>query len=98
MKKYFFNQPAGLGDIMFIMAIAQKWNAEGHKIVWPTAVHFHKHQKNFPEVKFIPENLFFNYPYYDNKHFIYEDDEYKSFPFRWADVIIHGKSVLSSCP
>jgi len=98
MKKYLFNQPAGLGDIMFIMAIAQKWHEEGHMIVWPTAVHFHEHQKNFPEVKFIPQNYFFHYNFYDSKHFIYEDEEYKSFPFRWADVILSGgKSILSTC-
>jgi len=98
MKKYLFNQPAGLGDIMFIMAIAQKYHEEGHTIIWPTAVHYHNHQKNFPEVKFIPQDQFFFYNHYDEKHFIYEDDKYKSFPFRWADVMLNnGKSVLSTC-
>jgi len=98
MKKYLFNQPAGLGDILFLMAIAQKWHEEGYVIVWPTAVHFHEHQKNFPEVKFIPQEKFFFYDHYDSKHFIYEDDQYKSFPFRWADVILNnGKSNVQTC-
>ena len=92
-----FNQPAGLGDILLLMAIAQKYHAEGHTIVWPTAVEFHLHQKNFPEVKFIPQDHFGMYNIYDTKREIYEDDSYKVFPFRWADVILHGKSVLSTC-
>jgi len=97
MKKYLFNQPAGLGDIMFIMTIAQKFHEEGHDIIWPTAANYIEHQKNFPEVKFIQDSNFFMYNYYDSKHFIYEDDEYKVFPFRWADVILSGgKTILET--
>ena len=97
MKKYLFNQPAGLGDIMFIMAIAQKYHAEGYTIHWPTAVHFHQHNKNFPEVKFIPQNDFLLYDLYDSRREIYEDHVYKVFPFRWADVIFNnGRSNLQT--
>lgn len=98
MKNYLFNQPAGLGDILFLMAIAQKYKAEGHNIIWPTAVHYHIHQKNFPDVRFIPQDQFIPYNIYDQKREIYEDNLYKVFPFRWADVILNnGKSVLSTC-
>lgn len=92
MKRYLFNQPAGLGDILLIMAIAQKWHEEGHTIVWPIDPVYGDYSSNFPEVRFIPQNLFFAYDYYDQKHFIFEDDNYKSFPFRWADFILRGKS------
>lgn len=93
MKKYYFNQDAGLGDIMFIMAIAQKWHEEGHTIIWPTAVHYHLHQKNFPEVKFIPEDQFFLFNHYDlksKKEGIFEDDNYKVFPFMHANLVLNG--------
>jgi len=93
MKKYLFNQPAGLGDIMFIMAIAQKYYEEGNVIHWPIDPCYGDYSYNFPEVKFIPQDKFFLYNFYDSKHFIFEDDNYISIPFRWADVIIHGKSV-----
>ena len=97
MKKYLFNQPAGLGDILLIMAIAQKWHQEGHTIVWPIDPIYGDYSGNFPEVKFVPENLFFMYSYYDSKHFIFEDDEYRSFPFRWADFMLHGRSNEATC-
>lgn len=94
------NQPAGLGDILFLMAIAQKWYKEGHNIIWPTAVHYHEYQKNFPEVKFIPQDNFFLYDFYDKtyKKGIFEDDNYTCIPFRWADVILNsGKSCPATC-
>jgi len=97
MKKYLFNQPAGLGDIFFIMRLAQKYHAEGHTIIWPTAVHYHIHNKNFPEVKFIPQDHFGLYDVYDAKREIFEDDSYKYFPFRWADVIKNGKGDPHTC-
>jgi len=95
MKKYLFNQPAGIGDILFIMAIAQKYHEEGHTIIWPTAVHYHNIQKNFPEVKFMPEGTFGLYDFYDSKRTIFEDENYKVFPFRWADTLYNdGKTNL----
>jgi hypothetical protein len=97
MKTYLFNQPAGIGDIFFIMAVAQKYKKEGHKIVWPTKYHYHNIQKNFPEVWFVPIDYFIGYDYYDQKREIFEDEKYITIPFRWADVILHGKSILSSC-
>jgi len=97
MKKYLFNQPAGIGDILFLMAIAQKYHKEGHEIIWPTAVHYHNIQKNFPEVKFMREGTFGLYDVYDAKREIYEDDNYKVFPFRWADTIFNnGKTNLTT--
>jgi hypothetical protein len=97
MKKYLFNQPAGLGDILFTMAVAQKYNDEGYTIIWPTSFHYHLHQKNFPEVKFIPKDHFGLYNLYDAKREICEDSSYRIFPIRWADVIIHGKSNPATC-
>jgi len=99
MKKYLFNQPAGFGDILLIMSIAEKYAKEGHTIIWPTAVHYHNHQKNFPYVKFWPQEKFGLYDAYDSKRDgIYEDNTYKVFPFRWADVIFNnGRSNLKTC-
>jgi hypothetical protein len=97
MKKYLFNQPAGLGDILLLMAIAQKWKNEGHAIIWPIDPVYGDIGYSFPEIKFLPQHLFFLYNYYDAKHFIFEDDEYKSFPFRWADFILNGKSNEATC-
>jgi len=94
--KYLFNQPAGLGDIFFLMAIAQRWQKEGHTIVWPIDPVYGDYSYNFPGIKFIPQDKFFAYNHYDSKHYIFEDDKYKSFPFRWADVILHGKSVTNT--
>ncbi len=94
--KYLFNQPAGLGDIFFLMAIAQKWHKKGHTIDWPIDPVYGDYSHNFPEVNFIPQNEFLDYRHYDSKRFIFEDTRYISIPFRWADVIIHGKSVTNT--
>lgn len=98
MKTYLFNQPAGLGDILFVMAVAQKYYDEGNKIIWPTSFHYHLYQKNFPEVKFIPKENFGLYDVYDAKRQIFEDSSYIVLPIRWADVILHnGQSNPPTC-
>jgi len=96
--KILFNQPAGLGDIIFIMAIAQKYISEGHKIIWPTAAHYINIAKNFPSINFIQQEQFFLYDFYDQKRDIYEDDNYTCIPFRWADLKYNNsQSNLWTC-
>lgn len=97
-ERIIFNQPAGLGDMLFIMAIAEKYISEGHKILWPTAAHYINITKNFPDIKFIQQESFFLYNFYDQKRDIFEDDNYTCIPFRWADLKYNnGQSNLWTC-
>ena len=83
MKDVVVIQPKNLGDIIFVMVIAQKYANEGHKVYYPVRsaiLKFPSIQKNFPEIIFMRERQF---PNYDKIHKanILEDDKYIYLPF-----------------
>lgn len=82
-KKVFVDQPGWLGDIIFVMAIAQKYANEGYVVDYPVYDEYLEPasiQKNFPTINFIARSKFPNYSKYygTNKS---EDDEYIYLPF-----------------
>lgn len=82
---YIFNQPRGLGDILFIMKIAQEEVAKGNRVIIPVDSHYTDIQKHFPEVKIIDRKSFnLNH---EIQH-VYNIDEYSVIPFRFANDIL----------
>jgi hypothetical protein len=80
-----FNQPRGLGDIMFLMAIAQNYAKLGHEIYWPIEKRYLNIAKHFPEISFVD---------YKRSKFdagdkeIWERDGVHHIPFRFADELM----------
>jgi hypothetical protein len=83
MKDIYIDQPKNLGDIIFVMAIAQYYISLGHKVCFPLTEKFLNPsiQKNFPGVDFILIDKFENYSKYRyiNK---FEDDSFMYFLLR----------------
>jgi len=83
-KKILIDQPGFIGDIIFVMAIAQKYTNEGHVVDFPV---FKEHMENpsigkyFPTINFISMD---DFPQYNKYHGVkvVEDDEYRSVPLR----------------
>jgi len=83
MKDVVVIQPKNLGDVIFVMAIAQKYANEGHKVYYPVdgrILKFPSIQKNFPEVIFMKTTEFPNFVEIHKKN-ITEDDNYIYLPF-----------------
>lgn len=56
--KIIVNQPWGLGDIIFCMTIARRWQAEGHTVIWPVLPHFVDGlRRAYPDIHFTDMNL-----------------------------------------
>ncbi len=83
--KYIFNQFRGLGDILFIMRIAQDVIAEGGEVIIPVEPHYVSIGKHFPGVKIVDMKSF-NLDY-DIRQ-VYHIDDYKVVPFRFANDIL----------
>ena len=77
------NQPAGLGDILFIIPIARMLIAEGSNVIIPTD--FGGLQKHFPDIVFL-EKKTLNIDY-DEKQIV-ERCNSTVFPMRFADSLI----------
>jgi hypothetical protein len=77
LKKVFIDQPKNLGDIIFVMAIAQYYYNLGHKVYFPVRIAFLNPsiQKNFPEIDFVLVDRFKEYSKYHNAN-IFENDEF----------------------
>jgi hypothetical protein len=77
VKKVYIYQYRYLGDVIFVMAIAQKYLFAGHTVIFPiedSYIATASIQKNFPGINFIPFSLFnkFECP---GRPGIYEDKE-----------------------
>lgn len=87
--KYIFNQFRGLGDIIFIMQIAQEEVAKGNRVLFPVESHYLEIAKHFPGVEFIDKkDLKINY---ENRSFVWEkinDEIFDVIPFRFANDIL----------
>lgn len=81
-KKILINQPYFLGDIIFVMALIQKYVNEGYDVIFPVRDEYYDLQKNFPTVKMIPLSNFPNYEKYNRVESLFEDDEYQVISLR----------------
>jgi hypothetical protein len=86
MKKVIIDQPGYLGDIIYVMAIAQKYVSEGYDVVFPIFGEYlnERFEKNFPDILFIDVNACDEYKKYHTNRKYYEDDEYIYIPCRWS--------------
>jgi len=84
-KKILIDQPGFIGDIIFVMSIAQKYVNDGYIVDFPV---FPEHmenpsiQKYFPTINFISTNDFPEYNKYCGGIKGVEDDKYISIPLR----------------
>lgn len=84
-----FNQPQGLGDIIFCMRIAYNLLDNGHEeVLWPINPIYENIQKHFPRIKFIPIkelNVNFDRPdFYDIK---FRGKDYTVIPMLYSNDI-----------
>jgi len=82
-KPVFVDQPGWLGDIIFVMSIAQKYASMGHDVYYPVYDNYLKIpsiKKNFPEINFSSVKNFPNYKKYYGMT-ITEDSDYIFLPF-----------------
>lgn len=80
MKKIFINQPRFLGDILFVMSIAQYYLVNGHEVFFPMEDSYLENtpfEKYFPGIKFIPLSDFSDFSYYRELRNIKIEDEKK---------------------
>jgi hypothetical protein len=75
-KKVLINQPYFLGDIIFVMALVQKYVNEGYDVIYPVRDEYMNLQKNFPTIKLIPLSRFPMYEQYNRTDTWFEDSEY----------------------
>lgn len=79
-----FNQPRGLGDIIFCQTLAHDFIREGYKVVWPVDPVYENIQKHYPEITFINQKLL-NIDY--NVKNEYEVNGMKVYPLRYTDSL-----------
>jgi hypothetical protein len=73
MKKVYINQPRYLGDVIFVMAIAQKYANEGYEVIFPVEDSYLKNasiEKNFPEITFTAQSAIQGFK---NKNYLVEN-------------------------
>ena len=95
---YIFNQFRGLGDILFIMQIAQEEIAKGNRVIIPVESHYVEIGKHFPGVEIVDMNHISwdsNYkPFnYDNRNVCQVSNlawgDCTIIPFRFANDILN---------
>lgn len=86
---YIFNQFRGLGDILFIMKIAQEQVEKGNKVLFPVEPHYLEIAKHFPGVGFVDKNKI-NLPYKSQQEQNIElnGETWRIIPFRFANDIL----------
>ena len=80
MKKIFINQPRFLGDILFVMSIAQHYSVNGHEVLFPIEDSYLEDtpfEKYFPGIRFIPLRNFSDFAIYRGLENIKIEDEKK---------------------
>ena len=76
-KKVYIYQPRYLGDVIFVMAIAQKYLDSGHVVIFPVEDSYlatASIQKNFPGIDFLPFGQFEKFAHLEQPG-IHEDEE-----------------------
>jgi hypothetical protein len=80
-KIIFIDQPRFLGDIIFVMAIAQKYTEDGYLVEFPIDDQYLQNagiRKNFPSVNLVPLSGYRNYEKYHGAG-TFEDDTHQYF-------------------
>lgn len=57
MKRVVFNQPFGLGDILFLQSLAVWYKEQGFQVVFPVVEAYEDIARHFPDVLFVPRDL-----------------------------------------
>lgn len=84
---YIFNQFRGLGDILFIMQIAQEEVAKGNRVIIPVESHYVEIGKHFPGVEIVDmKSVDIDYNCRGIENF---GEHFKIIPFRFANDILH---------
>lgn len=84
------NQPAGLGDILFIEPIYRHFHEQGHKVIAPVNSDLLWIQEYIPYVKFVDRKTF---PY-NSETVEQKEDSRKYVPLRFANPLYRGFSDL----
>lgn len=84
------NQPAGLGDILFIEPIYRHFHNEGYEVIAPVNNDLLWIQDYIPYVKFVDRNKF---PY-NSEAATQKDDGRKHIPLRFANPLYRGFADL----
>lgn len=87
---YIFNQFRGLGDILFIMQIAQEEVAKGNRVIIPVESHYVEIGKHFPGIEIVDMNESFITDF-NNRNvwdFNFTQESWKVIPFRFANDIL----------
>lgn len=84
-KTYIFNQFRGLGDILFIMKIAQSEVMKGNRVIFPVDRQYLDIAKHFPTIDFISKGKL-NINYEKREPYTYRGCEV--IPFRFANDIL----------
>ena len=102
-KLCLINQPAGLGDILFLYKIAVKiiTQNKASKVIWPVVPEYSYLQQYIgtKEINFVP--LESNFPHrnlYHRYQEIYNDSDVLYLPFRMADSLIPSVPATSNHP
>lgn len=51
-ERYVFNQPRGLGDILFLVPLCRALVSEGNTVIWPIDPEYFNIAKHFPDIDF----------------------------------------------
>ena len=86
------NQPQGLGDIIFCMAIAEQLKSLGHdRVIWPVNSVYKNIAKHFPQVDIIDINLC--RIDYNRKDFYETPEGYTVIPLRWSESLMKVRTT-----
>lgn len=81
-----FNQPRGIGDVIFIQSIANDFIREGQKVIIPVPPDYLPLQKHFPNVVFLDMNLL-KIDYEKKIDYIIGGGHVRVIPLRFAESI-----------
>lgn len=98
-KKILIDQPGFIGDIIFVMAIAQKYVNDGYVVDFPIFEEYVEVSldKYFPNINFFPIKLYGTYKHYFGAR-MFEDEEYIFLPLRTCSNMKEKYDVLGfSC-
>lgn len=87
---YIFNQFRGLGDILFIMQIAQEEVAKGNRVIIPVESHYADIARHFPGVEIVDMKSI-NFDYNERMPIYIEhlNKPWRVVPFRFANDILN---------
>jgi len=81
-KQVVINQPYFLGDIIFVMAVVQKYINDGDDVIYPVRDEYMSLQKNFPMVNLVPLSKFTQYEMFNNVQPVVEGLTHVAISFR----------------